>query len=119
VAQRGGHCRGTLRGAVCEEKRARRTSPVAWRAQRRCKAAQLVWARVATLSEDGLQLVLYGRPLVGERSCAEPAYSGDKPHIIDASKAKTPVVDVFPEDEVTPVRHARTDPEFPPPGTQR
>ena len=34
--------------------------------------AQLDWARVSALNEDGLQLALYGRPLEGERTRPMP-----------------------------------------------
>jgi len=42
----------------------------------RAKLAQLDWARVEALSEEALRLVLYGRPLVGERTrpLPDPAY---------------------------------------------
>jgi len=41
----------------------------------RAKLAQLDWSRVEALSEDALQLVLYGRPFVGERTRPMPELS--------------------------------------------
>ena len=38
----------------------------------RAQRAQLDWARVTALTEDGLQLVLYGRPFVGESTRPMP-----------------------------------------------